>query len=276
MTKSNSCQPCCLRSDSSFNSPIMNQRSSVPRGQHWPQLRIGTCGRRLRPLNTSTMVPQLLPQDCNNLEESFKEAATRDKSTSRARVSNGFSASTTPHFIMGHIPRRHQYTRQCCSKVRRSREWHRHHAHEQGAPSRDRTGLPTVASNHLVEHFSGSDTRVEQEARDQTSNSSSVGPCAKCEINAELGRGQHLVTTRLMIGSYSGPALQQLQGTLRDAMRSIVQEQCSLIETEEIRRTVEEWAEQTETAWSACQTHNRAQFLRDWWPARKCLGWFGC
>ena len=46
-----------MRRDGSFSIlRIMNQRSSIPRCQeHWPRLRIGTCGQRLKLLNASTI-----------------------------------------------------------------------------------------------------------------------------------------------------------------------------------------------------------------------------
>ena len=61
---------------------LMNQRSLIPRGQeHWHGLRTGTYGQRLIPLNTRTIVLQLLPQESNHLEESLKRGgnAGRDE-----------------------------------------------------------------------------------------------------------------------------------------------------------------------------------------------------
>ena len=44
-----------------------------------------------------------------------------------------------------------------------------------------------------------------------------------------------------------------------------------------MRRPVELWAKQKQTAWSACQTHKRVQsVVGTWWTSRKCSSLFSC
>ena len=88
---------------------------------------------------------------------------------------------------------------------------------------RDRTGLSTAALAHSWVHFLGSHTRVEQEDREPTSNSSPVGTHADSRTDAEL---DEILSPQIpMIDSCISQTLQQLQETLRDTKNSAGKEQ---------------------------------------------------
>ena len=121
----------------------MNPRSSASRGQeHWPRLRICKYGQRLGPLNTSTTVPHLLPQDWNCPEESLKKGdnarhkyiactfCLRALSGAISRVL--ISTIATAAAMAGGVACNVNYTFSTT-------------VHEP----RDRTGLPTVAGAHF-------------------------------------------------------------------------------------------------------------------------------
>ena len=87
----------------------MNPRSSVSLGQeHWPRLRICKYGQRLGPLNTSTTVPHLQPQDWNCPEESPKKG-------DNARHKYISCTFLSPCSVRSHLPRPYQYNRRRCS-----------------------------------------------------------------------------------------------------------------------------------------------------------------
>ena len=175
----------------------MTQRSPFLRGQeHWPRLRTGTYGQRLRPLNTSTMVPQLLPHDCTHPEESLKRGGNARQKYIACNVclERILSADNTQCFIrtrvvIGTLANAAAMSGSLVSgtDVPLTNSLHQ---------SLDRTGFSTMASHHPGVHFSDSDSRAEQEARDQTSNPSSLGSRARRKTNAELGRRKHSVATR--------------------------------------------------------------------------------
>ena len=136
------------------------------------------------------MVPQLLPQDCNHLEESLQ----RDFNARQKRLAR--SPCVSDDFLSVDNPVLHQGSSHASSSVRSRPLRHRHLAHEHRAPT-----AVSVRSSNSGEQSSCctnflAQTRVEQEARDHISNSSPVGSHAKSETNAELCRRQHSVATR--------------------------------------------------------------------------------
>ena len=172
-SKVNSCQPSCLmmRRDNSLNSPshdsaIIDSSRSGALAPTADRHVCSTTETSEHEHNGPTAAAAGL-QSSRGVSQAGRQRET--KSTSRALcVSNDFSASTTQCFVRRSLTRRHRYTRNRCSNVGRSREWHRRHAHEQRA---------SIAGSHR-------------------SNPSSLGSHAKRKTNADLGRGQHPVATR--------------------------------------------------------------------------------
>ena len=196
------------------------------------------------------MVPQTLPQDCNQPEESLKKGGNERQKVHRVHpASRTISQCPPPSSLSGVISR---VVIQCPGVTDKTLMTTAHQP-------RDRTRLPTVASNHSGVHFPGSDARIEQEDRTQTSNSSPAGSHAIRKTDVELGKRPHSVST--------GPVAPTL---------AMLSRKSDLPPKRKKRLTVDGWAKQKQTAWSACQIHSRVHLLGRWWLASKRPCLFSC
>ena len=204
----------------------MNQRSLIPRGrEHWPRLRTGTYGQRLRPLSTSTMFPQMLPQDCNQPEESLKKSGNaRQKYIASTLCLERFLSVDNP--VLCHGPPHasssgHSPLLQQCPEVQRAAPQGTNRAIEQVFQQRRAIilGYIFLAQTHEMNN------RIEIRLRilHQWAHTRAATQMLKWT------RGQHSVSTKL-----------------DDTLIS-----------HRMRRTLDGWAKQKQTAWSACQTHSR-------------------
>ena len=212
----------------------MKQRSSIPCGQeHWPRLRIGTCGQRLRLLNT-----QVLPQDYIPPEESLRKGGNaREKHIACTLCLQRFLSVDKTIALTGAISRVVISTLATAAAMS-----------GRLASGTENTSRPTCTNRRIGQVFqqwravilgyiSLVQTRIDQEARDQTWL-------------------LHWPNTPTAPGDIAGRDANSCPGTV-----------ISYRDAREMRRTVGGRAKQKQTAWSACQTHNRVPLLENRWPA---------